>query len=62
MAAKYPTLPGRYIDYYVNIAEAVGKKDPRALAVKVEQVIQTTKVLELAARSAKEHKTLQFDA
>ncbi|KAE8222929.1 hypothetical protein CF319_g3950 [Tilletia indica] len=74
VASDIPTLPGRYIDYYVNIGQTISAADQaRAtsveaaaqaieanLIVKPSQVVDAIKVLNLARRSAEEGRTLSF--
>ncbi|KAK0550630.1 hypothetical protein OC845_002585 [Tilletia horrida] len=73
VAADIPTLPGRYIDYYVNIGEAIHASDHasspaeaaaavrQTLLVQPSQVVDAIKVLELARVSAKEGRTVNFE-
>jgi len=53
---KYPTLAGRYQDYYENVFRAIaGEQD---LAVKPEQAGDAIRVIELAEQSAVEKKVV----
>lgn len=60
-----PTLPGRYVDFYANVAEAIGAGAGASaldrLAVKPEQVADATRILELARKSANEGRTVRWD-
>ena len=50
--AKYPTLAGRYPDYYANVYRAIRGQDE--LAVKPEQAREVIRLIELAERSSTE--------
>ncbi len=50
--AKYPTLPGRYPEYYNNVYRAIAGKEE--LAVKPEQAREVIRLIELAQQSSAE--------
>ncbi|KAN0060454.1 hypothetical protein ACQY0O_007784 [Thecaphora frezii] len=71
--ADIPTLPGRYIDLFINVAdsinaarvaEAEGKERSEAIAkvsqVGVERVLDVVKLIRLARLSSKEGRTLRW--
>ena len=53
---KYPTLPGRYPDYYGNVYRAITSGEE--LAVKPEQAREVIRLIELAEQSAREGRLL----
>ena len=54
--SEYPTLPGRYRDYYENVFQAISGREE--LAVKPEQARYIVRLLELAEQSAREQRIL----
>ncbi|KAK0565149.1 hypothetical protein OC844_001364 [Tilletia horrida] len=73
VASDLPTLPGRYLDYYVNIGQTILAADRTSspeeatqtieahLIVKPRQVVDAVKVLSLARKSAEERRTVDFE-
>ena len=55
---KYPTLPGRYEEYYENVFQAIAGQ--QELAVKPEQARDVMRMIELAEQSAVEKKVVPF--
>ena len=71
--ADIPTLPGRYVDLFVNVAESIqaaakaeadGQSRQEAITkvclVGVERVLNVVKLIRLARKSAQEGKTLKW--
>ena len=55
---KYPTLPGRYQDYYENVFQTLAGQ--QSLAVRPEQARDTIRVIEVAEQSAVEKKVVSW--
>ena len=55
---KYPTIPGRYQDYYENVFQSITGQ--QSLAVQPEQARDTIRVIELAEHSAVEKKVVSW--
>jgi scyllo-inositol 2-dehydrogenase (NADP+) len=56
--SEYPTLPGRYQDYYENVFQAISGREE--LMVKPEQARYVVRLLELAEQSAREQRVIPF--
>ncbi|MBR7835112.1 Gfo/Idh/MocA family oxidoreductase [Actinospica durhamensis] len=56
--SPYPTLPGRYTDYYAQMAEAVRGQGP--VPVDPADAVRTLEVIEAARRSADEGRVIEL--
>ncbi len=56
---KYPTAPGDYRQYYVNLRDAILGTAP--LAVTPQQALRVMRALELAHQSSRERRTLSWE-
>lgn len=73
-AQDIPTLPGRYADYYANVAAAIAaseaaraqgaesaaKAGQDVIMVKMQHVVDNTRALLLARQSATEERTVKW--
>lgn len=58
---RVPTLPGRYIDWFTNVAEVVRSGNRDSLLVKPEEAALVIKVIELAIQSSNEGRTIKLE-
>lgn len=57
---QVPTLPGRYIDWFINVAEVVRSGNRESLLVKPEEAALVIKIIELAIKSSNEGRTIKL--
>lgn len=56
---RYPTLPGRYQDFYTNVCDAISKGTPPP--VRAEEAQTVVRLIELAYQSSQERRTVELD-